>query len=184
MRLGQDSGIGGLAQELDQEIHADGAVQNAGAQRGQGLSHCAEPGSVGGSGSAKSFLVPRRRTGQERIVVVIGGEDFAAVGRPANTQLVQEITRHFHEPGLDQDLVGRRVKVRDQLQHVRQKLDIGGDEQPVAALVRHGADAANQIADRPGVSDDVTVANDPAPTAAGGRQNQRGEESNRSLIHN
>src|SRR5437588_7181011 len=41
-----------------------------------------------------------------------------------------------------------------------------------------------KIADRPGVRDDVAVANDSAPTAAGGRQNQREEETDRSLIHN
>src|SRR5207302_2723036 len=41
-----------------------------------------------------------------------------------------------------------------------------------------------KIADRSGISDDVTVANDSAPTAAGVRQNQREEESDRGLIHN
>src|SRR5438067_10624713 len=41
-----------------------------------------------------------------------------------------------------------------------------------------------KIADRSSVSDDVTVAHDAAPAAAGRDQKHAGQESDRSLIHN
>ena len=37
LRLGQDPGVGGFAQELDEEVHVDGAVEHARPESGQGL---------------------------------------------------------------------------------------------------------------------------------------------------
>jgi hypothetical protein len=41
-----------------------------------------------------------------------------------------------------------------------------------------------ELTNRPGVGDNVAVADDSAPAAAGSDQNQAGQESDRSLIHN
>src|SRR5882672_8289142 len=87
---------------------------------------------------------------QDGVVEILRGEDLAAVGGPTDAELVQEITRHLNDPGFDQNLGGGNVQLLDQLQDLREEMDIGRDEKSIAALVRHDANAANQVADRAG----------------------------------
>ena len=72
---------------------------------------------------------------------------------------------------------------------VAEQIFIGGDAErrrtaaPLDLKSAIGLDFG-KIADRPSVGDNVTVANNAAPAAAGSRKNQAGQESDRSLIHN
>src|SRR5882672_3613188 len=72
---------------------------------------------------------------------------------------------------------------------VAQKIFIGRDAErrrTAAPLDLKSAVGLNfgKIADRSSVSDDVTIAHDAAPAAAGCDQKHAGQESDRSLIHN
>src|SRR5207247_1757056 len=62
--LGQNGGVGGLAQELDEEIHADGTLENPGAQRSQSLRQRARGRGVDGRWSPKSLRVLTGATAQ------------------------------------------------------------------------------------------------------------------------
>ena len=150
MRLGQNGGVGGFAKELDQEIHADRAVEDAGAQRGQGLRQASGGGIVDGCRSAKSLPVLATGMSQNGIVKIVRGENLASIGRPAHTQFVEEIRGNFHQSCLNQHLVGGRIQFLDQLQDLREEVDIGGDQYRVAALVGHCPDPAHQVADGSG----------------------------------
>src|SRR6266480_3925676 len=72
---------------------------------------------------------------------------------------------------------------------VAQKIFIGGDAERGRTAVPFDLKSAiglnfGKIADRTCVSDNVTVAHNTAPTAAGSQKNQPGQESDRNLIHN
>ena len=145
---GQHGGIRGLAQELDEEIHVDRSTQDAGAQIGHRLGQGAAGRGVDGSLASEALHVIRAGIAENRVVEVIGGEGLAAIGRPANPQLVEEIAGDFHDAGLDQDLGGGRVQLSDQLHDLREEMEIRRDEQRVASLIRHHPHPAHQVADR------------------------------------
>ena len=84
--------------------------------------------------------------GEDRVLIVVGRENLAAIRGPADAELVEEIAGDFDEPRLDQDLVGRRIEFLDQFQDLREEVDVGGDEQGIAALIGDGAHPADQIA--------------------------------------
>ena len=87
---------------------------------------------------------------QNGIVKILRRENPASIGRPADPQLVEEIRRDFHQPCLNQHLVGHGIQLFDQLQDLREEVDVGGDQKPVAALVGDGTDPAHEITNRPG----------------------------------
>ena len=98
---------------------------------------------------AEALLIFRRDVGDDRIVEIIGGENLGAVGRPADAEFVEEIGGYFQQPGFDQHLVGGRVEFVDEFKNLREQMDVGRNQQRVAAPVRHDPDPAHQIADRP-----------------------------------
>ena len=73
-------------------------------------------------------------------------EDLAAVGRPADSELVQEVAGDLNEPRLDQDLVGGRIKILDQLEDLGEEVNVSGDQQGIAALIGDRAHPADQVA--------------------------------------
>src|SRR5437868_7277285 len=72
---------------------------------------------------------------------------------------------------------------------VAQKIFVGGDAERGRTAAPFDLKSAiglnfGKIADRSSVSDDMTIAHDAAPAAAGRRKNEAGQESDRYLIHN
>src|SRR5207244_552521 len=85
-----------------------------------------------------------------RVIKIISGESPGAVRRPAHAQFGEEIGRDFDDAGFDQHLGGGSVEFLDQFQDLREEVNVGLDEERIAALVGHGAHAAHKVADGPG----------------------------------
>ena len=86
---------------------------------------------------------------QYRVIKVVAREHLVPLRRPAHPTLIQKIARYLQNLRLNQYLGRRSVQVLDQLQNLREEMDIGRDEQRIAALVRHDAHLAHQIAHLP-----------------------------------
>jgi len=146
LRLGQDSGVGGPMQELDEEVHVNGAAEDTRPERGQALGDGVGVWGVDDGIPAKTLHVASRRMGEDRVLIVIGREDLAAIRGPADAELVEEIAGDFDEPRFDQDLLGLRIEFLDQLQDLRKEVNVCGNEQRITALISDGTHAADQVA--------------------------------------
>src|ERR1035438_2026702 len=104
---------------------------------------------VDGGHPAKTLEVAGRRMREKRVLIVVSRKHLAAIRGPADAELVEEVTGDFHEPRLDQDLIGRRIEFLDQLQYLREEVNVGGDEQGIAALIGYGTHPSDQIAHTP-----------------------------------
>jgi len=133
---------------LDEEIQVEGAVNDARVKRiGQGGGRTARAAETA-QRAAKSFRVLTLSMNQNRVVEIIRSKNLAAIRRPTDPEFIQEITGDFHDARLDQNLRGWSVHFLDQLEHLREEVDVGRDEQRIAALVGHDAHPSNQIAHR------------------------------------
>src|SRR5258708_6703013 len=101
------------------------------------------------NGGSETLDVLSLSVNEEGVIEVIRSEDLAAIGRPAHTQLVEKIAGDFDEPGLDENLGGGNVQLLDKLDHLREEMDVGRNEQAIAALVGDDAHAPDQVADGP-----------------------------------
>src|SRR5580765_6116142 len=95
--LCEDSSIGGLAQELYQEVETNGAVQNARAER---MKRVREHRGL----SAKLFDIFATSFQKNGIVQILRSKGGSTIGRPADAKFIQEIGRYLHDLRFDQNL--------------------------------------------------------------------------------
>src|SRR5262249_2223830 len=126
LRLGKHGRVGGAFQELNQkiEIHAAGEhprMQRIGQSRGR-----AGRAAQASYRIAKALGVGPFDIHQDRVVEIVRGKNLVSIRRPTNAKLIQEIARHLDDPGFNQNLRSSDIELFDQLQDLREEMNVGG----------------------------------------------------------